>query len=285
MFLIFEASLVLGAGLLSWAALLGHLRAYQIVTTLCAIGIAAALWLIARLRGPVSETKSQDTADINLYLTRSSTSLLYTASIAGLVVFGALLLLLALNAYPAVEDSLTIKLPKVIFAIQANSILPTNFTDDGRMYISPIYPALVQLFLIINGQTGHALLVFGFINWLVCGIALYQICRYAGATTLSSLLVTALVLLSPTLMAQGSSEGDDLIAATPFVLGVMFLLPALQQRDPLYAVLAGIGIGLSSAMKLMPLFYLPALAVLIVVILLSGGGLKWLHKGVGTALW
>jgi hypothetical protein len=285
MFLIFEASLVAGAGLLSWASLLGHLRAYQIVTTLCAIVIATGLWSIARLRSPVSNTNHQNTAAANLDFKQLSTRLLYIASIAGLVVFGALLLLLALNAYPAVEDSLTIKLPKVIFAIQANSILPTNFTDDGRMYISPIYPTLVQLFLMINGQTGHALLVFGFLNWLICGIALHQICRYAGATPLSSLLVTALALLTPTLVAQGSSEGDDLIAATPFVLGVMFLLPALQQRDPLYAVLAGIGVGLSFAMKLLPLFYLPALTVLIVVILLSDGGPKWLRERVGTALW
>jgi hypothetical protein len=285
MFLIFEASLVVGAGLLSWAALLGRLHAYQFVTTLCAMGIAAALWLIARLRGPVSDTTSQETADLNLGLTQLSARLLYIASIAGIVVFGALLLFLALNAYPAVEDALTIKLPKVVFAIQANSILPTNFTDDGRMYITPIYPALVQIFLIINGQKGHALLVFGFINWAVCGIALYHICRYVGATTLSSLVVTALVLLSPILMAQGSSEGDDLIAATPFVLGVMFLLPALQERDPFCAVLAGIGVGLSLAMKFLPVFYLPALAVLIVVILLSDGGLKWLRKRVGTALW
>jgi hypothetical protein len=279
----FEMSLVMGAGLLSWAALLGNLRAYEIVTTLCAAALALGLLWISLLR--VVPQQLCSTQKQTSHLGSTVTKLLYAAPILGLVVFGALILLLALNAYPAVEDSLTIKLPKVIFAIQSNSILPTDFTDDGRMYITPVYPALLQLFPIIHGQKTHALLVFGFVNWILCGIAVYRLCEYAGATRLSSLLIAAAVLLTPTLVAQGSSEGDDLMAATPFVLGLMFLVPALNERDPVYATLAGIGIGLSFAMKLLPLFYLPAIVVLVVAITLSRGGLKWLIERVGVALW
>lgn len=284
-FLIFETSLVIGAGLLSWATLLGHLRAYQIVTTLCAISVALGLWWISRRR--VAEQQPAPVPSLNLasHLGGAVTKLLYAAPVLGLVIIGGLMLRLALNAYPAIEDSLTIKLPKIIFAIQANSILPTDFTDDGRMYITPVYPALIQLFLVINGFKTHALLVFGFVNWVLCGIAVYRLCKYAGATKYSSLLVTAAMLLTPTLIALGSSEGDDLIAATPFVLGLMFLIPALYERDPVYAGLAGIGTGLSFAMKFLPLFYLPALVVVLGAIILSRGGPKWLQQKVGTVLW
>ena len=284
-FLIFKSSLVMGASLLSWAGLLGQLHLYQIATTLCSFAIAVAIWWIARGKIPVDKHKPAQTGTMTFDVTSLGTKLFYLIPILGLVVFGALLLLLTLNAYPSVEDSLTIKLPKIVFAIQGNTILPTNFTDDGRMYISPMYPALVQLFLIINGQKGHALLVFGFVNWVVCGIAIYRICQYVGATNLSSLIVTALVMLTPTLLVQGSSEGDDLIAATPFVLGLMFLVPALEERHPAYAVLAGIGIGLSLAMKLMPVFYSPALVVLFCLLSLSRGGRKWLRERISTIMW
>src|SRR5882724_7637594 len=48
LFLIFEASLIMGAGLLSWAGVLGQLAIYQLVTTLCAFAITLGLWLAAR---------------------------------------------------------------------------------------------------------------------------------------------------------------------------------------------------------------------------------------------
>src|SRR5258705_13254783 len=47
-FLIFETSLVAGAGLLTWAGMLGHLPAYQLVTTLCSVAICAGLWGLAK---------------------------------------------------------------------------------------------------------------------------------------------------------------------------------------------------------------------------------------------
>jgi hypothetical protein len=284
-FLIFEASLVIGGGLLSWAALLGHLRAYQIVTVLCAASIAGGIWWIGQLR--TTEQKPTMAAIPNgpLYFSRTSARLLYAVPILGLTIFGGLIFFVALNGYPAVEDSLTIKLPKIIFAIQANSILPTDFSDDGRMYISPVYPVLLQLFFIINGLKAHGLLVFGFINWAMCGIAVYQLCEYAGAPKLPALLVTAAVLLTPTLIAQGASEGDDLMAAAPFVVGLMFLIPALVERLPVLGFLSGIGIGISFAMKFLPVFYLPALGVAFVAIVLSRGGPRWLLDRFGTVFW
>src|SRR3979490_2838472 len=51
-FLIFETSLVAGAGILTWAGRLGHLHAYQLVTTVCSAAIAVRLWSIAKSDSP-----------------------------------------------------------------------------------------------------------------------------------------------------------------------------------------------------------------------------------------
>ena len=282
-FLIFELSLVLGSSLLSCVSLVGHLRIYQVVTTLCAIAIAALIkWIAGRGVPPTPVSSGIPRSDrVSASL---ATALRYALPASSLLIFAVLLLVLAANAYPSVEDSLTVKLPKIIFSLQSNSILPSDFTDDGRMYISPVYPTLVQMFFIINGQKGHALLVFGFVNWVVCAVALYRVCLEAGATKVSSLTVTALMMLTPTLLTQGASEGDDLMAHTPFVIGLMFSIPAIRERNAGYAILAGIGLALSVAMKLLPLFYVPAL-MLVVALLVYSRGLQWLRARIGAGLW
>jgi hypothetical protein len=334
-FLIFEASLVLGAGLLSWAGLLGNQRAYQVATTLGAFGLALGLWFISRSDGPsTDDTPAEEgnpprrllpissmasgavLATLVLWFVldwmsswvgvavyqkvyklttmlvafgivglttfvvwktsststkrRSTTfkslsreSPLASTSIAIFAIFAALMLWLALNSYPTVEDSLTIKLQKIVFAIETNSFLPTDLTDDGRMFMSPAYPALLQLFFVINEQKSHALLVFGFANWVLCGLAIYGICRYCGASKPSSWIASALVLLSPTLIIQGTSEGDDILAATPFLLSLLFFLTWASSGRRLDALLAGLGLGLSVGVKLFPLFYLPAIPVIL----------------------
>ena len=258
-FLIFEASLILGAGLLSWAGVLGHLAIYQFVTTLCAFAIAFGLWLVAQHdQVPSIESLSA------LKSGHTETTLLSSA-VAVLLVFAGIMLHLTLSAYPSVEDSLTIKLPKVVFAIEANSILPTHLSDDGRMYISPVYPALVQLFLIINGQNGHALLAFGFVNWIVCGFAVYQLCRDVGSSRSASWIATALVLLSPILVAQGTSEGDDLMAATPFMISLVFLSAWLRRGGYFNALMAGLGLGFAVGFKFLALFFVPAIPIILLV--------------------
>src|SRR5712671_2978105 len=230
-FLIFETSLVAGAGILTWAGMLGHLQ-------------------------PAGEILSDDD--------RNSIGRAWSAiPIACLAVFAVCMLALALLAYPAVEDSLTVKLPKVVFSIQNNSYLPSDLADDTRMYMSPVYPALVQLFLVLNGQTTHALLVLGFVHWMVSAAAVYQICRNVGASRFAAWTATALALLTPMLIVQGSSEGDDIIAATPFLLALMFFTSWLNNRRYFHAALAGAGLGLSTLMKFLPLFYVPAIPLII----------------------
>jgi hypothetical protein len=333
-FIIFETSLVFGAGLLSWAELLGNERAYQATTTLFAFGLALGLWLISRtdiLTNERSVEKQRNSSTraasaisvasavilatlvvwfgldwlqswtaLALYLklykiltmfaalgivglaaffawykngisaraictSFSRESLMVSGSIAILAIFAVLMLWLALNAYPNVEDSVTIKLQKAVFAIETNSFLPTSLTDDGRMFMSPPYPALLQLFFIINGQKSHALLVFGFVNWALCGAALYGICRCGGVSKLSCWIALVLVLLSPTMIIQGTSEGDDILVATPFVLSLLFFLTWTHSGRRLDAVLAGLGLGLAVGIKLFPLFYLPAIPLILLL--------------------
>jgi hypothetical protein len=275
-FLTVEASLVVGAGLLTWAGLLGHLRAYQLVTTLCAVAITTAIWWIAQSDALSSPRPGDDAISAGAAAPISNAWSAVPIACLGIFAFG--MLVLALSSYPAVEDSLTIKLPKIVFSIQGNSYLPSDQADDPRMYMSPVYPALVQLFLIANGQTTHALLVLGLVHWVVCAAAVYQMCRNVGASAFAGWTVTALALLTPMLIVQGSSEGDDIIAATPFLLALMFFTSWLNNRRYFHAALAGAGLGLSTLMKFLPLFYAPAVPLILVLALVS-------FKGSATLAW
>jgi hypothetical protein len=283
-FLIFETSLVVGAGILTWAGRLGQLHAYQLVTSLCSVCIAAGLWWIAKSDSPISSARPADqvgSGDDRKPIGRAWSAI----PIACLAVFAVCMLVLALSAYPTVEDSLTVKLPKVVFSIQNNSYLPSVLADDPRMYMSPVYPALVQLFLILNGQTTHALLVLGFVHWIVSALAVYQICRNVGASHVASWTVTALALLTPMLIVQGSSEGDDIIAATPFLLSLTFFTSWLNDRRHLHAALAGAGLGLSVVMKFLPLFYAPAIPLIIALALFTYKGseiLAWIRGSIAS---
>jgi hypothetical protein len=277
-FLIVETSLVVGAGILTWAGMLGQLHAYQLATTVCAVAIAAGLWWLGRRDAPSPFGRPADEmADGD----RTPIGRAWSAiPIACLAVFAICMLALALSAYPTVEDSLTVKLPKVVFSIESNSYLPSNLADDPRMYMSPVYPALVQLFLILNGQTTHALLVLGFVHWIVSGAAVHQICRNVGASRFASWTATAMAMLTPILIVQGSSEGDDIIAATPFLLSLMFFTSWLNDRRHVDAVLAGAGLGLSVVMKFLPLFYAPAIPVIIALAFFTYKGpqiLAWIR--------
>ncbi|HEX4553219.1 MAG TPA: glycosyltransferase family 39 protein [Xanthobacteraceae bacterium] len=283
-FLIFETALVVGAGILTWAGLLGQLRAYQFVTTLCSVAIAAGLWWIAKSDTPPSSTRPAD--QIGSGNDRKPIGRAWSAiPIACLAVFAVCMLALALSAYPAVEDSLTVKLPKIVFSIQNNSYLPSALADEPRMYMSPVYPALVQLFLILNGQNAHALLVYGFVHWIVSVAAVYQICRNVGASQFASWTATALALLAPMLIVQGSSEGDDIIAATPFLLSLMFFTSWVNDRRYLTAVLAGAGLGLSVVMKFLPLFYVPAIPLIFALAFFTYKGseiLAWIRGSIAS---
>jgi len=281
-FLIFETSLVVGAGILTWAGMLGHLHAYQLVTTVCSAAIAVGLWWIAKrdspspFWGPAGDMRSDHDG-------KPVGPAWSAIPIACLAAFAVCMLVLALSAYPAVEDSVTIKLPKVVFSIASNSYLPSDLADDPRMYMSPVYPALVQLFLILNGQTTHALLVLGFVHWIVSAAAVYQICRNVGASRFAAWTATALALLTPMLIVQGSSEGDDIIAATPFLLALMFFTSWLNDRRRLNAALAGAGLGLSVVMKFLPLFYVPAIPLIIALAFVTFKGpqiLAWIRAGI-----
>src|ERR1700704_1984432 len=281
-FLIFETSLVVGAGILTWAGMLGHLHAYQLVTTVCSAAIAVGLWWIAKrdspspFWGPAGDMRSDHDG-------KPVGPAWSAIPIACLAAFAVCMLVLALSAYPAVEDSVTIKLPKVVFSIASNSYLPSDLADDPRMYMSPVYPALVQLFLILNGQTTHALLVLGFVHWIVSAAAVYQICRNVGASRFAAWTATALALLTPMLIVQGSSEGDDIIAATPFLLSLMFFTSWLNDRRQLEAALAGAALGLSVVMKFLPLFYVPAILLIVALAFFTYKGpqiLAWIRASI-----
>jgi hypothetical protein len=141
------------------------------------------------------------------------------------------------------------------------------------------------MFLIANAQKGHALLVFGFLNWILAAVAINQICRSLGASRASSIIVTSLALMAPVLIAQGSSEGDDLLATAPFLLALMFFVATLQTLNPIFAIFAGVGFGISLAMKFLPVFYLPALALIGFALLISPAGRRWLVDRIEILIW
>lgn len=91
--------------------------------------------------------------------------------------------------------------------------------------------------------------------WIFAGLGIYSAARGLGASHTGSVVAAWLGLMSPNVLAQAASTNDEVLAATPILIGLSFGMAWLSTSRRRYAVLAGIGIGLGCGTKLHWTFY------------------------------
>ncbi len=259
-FVFWWANAVITAVILSGFGVLGAPEIYFLVSALLSIG----LYMAASMRLPAPSSNSKP--DLRVFLSAWRVDLLRHEKIFIVFVCSIALsmLVISLVHYPDLIDATRIKLARIYFYLQSGSLLPSpEVSSLSTMFIFPFNAILAQLFFIIYGQNGHLILFFGFINWIVLGLALYLLCREFNISTKGIVLAVGLFLTTQSLMYAGSSESDDLLSATPFIIGAYFFIRWLRTVNKWDAAVAGLAIGLSLGVKYFPLFFLPGLAMLL----------------------
>lgn len=181
-----------------------------------------------------------------------------------LVLFAAfvIMLFICLSYVPFIPDTLALKLPKIHFYLQSGQLLPTKDVNFEIMWMHPVNAAIAWLYFIIYRLDLNSILLFSLLNWVFLGFSVYAISRKLEASHNASLFSTALLLLSETVIMAGTADSDDIVAATPFAIGLLALLRWIRSQESVFAILTGLGFGLSFGNKPFMVFFYPAVIVL-----------------------
>ena len=173
-------------------------------------------------------------------------------------------LLIAAHYLPNNWDSCSYRLPRAFFYLGKGNLLHFGPTSDPRLLYYPFNGALANLFLALYRFGDRSVYLTGFLAWAFAGLGVYSACRVMKTSRTGALIAGWLCILSPCVLAQVCSLNDEVLAATPILLGAVFAMLWLATNRKRFAVLAGLGAGLGAGTKLHWVFYWPfAIAVLI----------------------
>ena len=251
--------LVLTALILAPMARLGDRIAYSSVSALLAVAMATLL------RASLSRVQSSDLAPPGPAAPDTAPAGQVARLAFGLciVVAAGFTAVLCFGLVPDNYDSVAYRLPRAFLYIGQGTLSHVG-GGDFRMQYYPFDMTLAYLAFAIHGLAGAWMNVFGFVAWLVGGVAVWRTAREFGAGRSASLFAAALYLTVPAVLVSASSGNDDMIAGVPLVIGVLFAVRWWRSVALVDAILAAMGFGLSAGSKLHLPFVAPVAALFVV---------------------
>ncbi len=165
-------------------------------------------------------------------------------------------IVVVLSFSPNNYDSLTYHLPRIHFYLSQGHL--GHFTTvNTRMTFFPFNYQLLQLMCVTYGQPDWLINIPNLLSWILAGFAVFIVCRRVGLSVSTALLTSWIGLTSTQVLAQATATIIDLPTAVPLLIGVVFALRWLKERQLKNVVFAGIAFGLSAGSKITILFYWP----------------------------
>jgi hypothetical protein len=219
-------------------------------STSLALSAALDLWLGFRKISPL-RTKP-DVADdqggrFDRIVRRALAATLGLAALASLVI--------CCHYVPNNWDSCTYRFGRVFFYLSHGNLLHFANTYDLRLLYYPLNGVLAYVFFALYQFGAHWMYFVTGLAWVFAGLGIYSAARVLGASRTGSLVAAWLGVMSPNVLAQAAATNDEVLAATPILIGLGFGVVWLSTSRRRYAVLAGIGIGLGCGTKLHWTFY------------------------------
>lgn len=243
-FLLIWGNLVLTALALGVVGHLGHRREYFAASTLLSL-LTAALGGFPRgsAVSPAKPLPARDGTPLRPDL---------LVILSGLGVLVALLASLAIAAfyYPNNFDSVAYRFPRPFLYFAQGHLGQPGPNVDFRIQHYPLNGALGYLFLVEYALDGRFFTLPSILCWSVAGLGVWLLGRDIGASRKGAFLAAALYLLSPVVLVCATSGNDEVIAATPLLLGVVFLHRWWYSASLADALLAALGLGLGAGTKL-----------------------------------
>jgi hypothetical protein len=216
------------------------------------IGLAAALEGFLRLRGiaPLQEDVTAPAPETH-WLDRTIRYVLASA----LALAALASLLICVHYVPNNWDTITYRFGRVFFYLGHGNLLHAGNPGDPRLSFYPFNGTLSYIFLAIYQAPARWFNLVSGMAWVFAGIATYRTAKRLGASRTGCLVAVAACLLSPAVLAQAASGNDELLAATPILMGILFGWTWAQAGHKRHAILAGVGAGLGIGTKLHWTFY------------------------------
>lgn len=166
---------------------------------------------------------------------------------------------------PNTYDSITTHVTRVAYWMQHGNLLPWN----SPRYTQLSYPVNAQLQMLWTGQFLHSDRLFfmtqylGGLSAILCVIGIARLLKFTRAQSLFAGLMFALF---PLVWMQSSTTQNDLVAAGIFLPVLYFFFLGIERRQTSMLLLSGLALGLSIGTKQTLLFYLPGLALLVLLV-------------------
>jgi hypothetical protein len=164
-------------------------------------------------------------------------------------------LLICIHYVPNNWDTCTYRLSRAFFYLGHGNLLHPGHPPDPRLAFYPFNGTLLNLFLAIYQFPPQSFTFISAFTWLFAGLAVYCAARSLGASRTGGFVAAWVCLMTPNVLAQAASGNDEILAATPLLMGLFFAAEWLHTQRMRYALLAGVGIGLGLGTKLHWAFY------------------------------
>lgn len=162
-------------------------------------------------------------------------------------------------------DSLTYHLPRSLYYLGHNSLAHFETADFRQVYY-PLNFNLLQLLGFAYAAPAQVVTFFNVAAWIIAGLAVYRIARLCSCSANASLVAAWLAVTSLEVLAQATSTILDLPCGAALVAGVVFALRWHRTHSRRDALIAGIGVSMCLGTKLTAVFFLPAVALLLLAI-------------------
>lgn len=245
--LLIWSNLVVTGLLLSLFSKLDHIALYLAVSVGLAVGADIVLRrgrIAPSAMGLVSDDPDESVFDRVLRYGLGGTFAL--AAVASAII--------CLSHVPSNWDSATYRFSRAFFYLAQGNLLHID-NWDPRLSIYPLNGALLYVFPALYQFPPWSMALVTYIAWLFTALAVYVAARSFGTSRTGSAVAAWSCGMSPSVLAQATSTNDELLAAVPILLGVVFAREFWLTGQRRHAVLAGLGLGLGLGTKLHWIFY------------------------------
>ena len=144
----------------------------------------------------------------------------------------------------------------------------TNHAEPRPLYY-PFNGTLAYLPLLHFQLGPRSFSLQSLLSWLVIAPTTYLFARDLGGSRLVAWATLWLVCLTPNILLQALSTNDEIVAATPLLVGLFFLHRWFYGRQHFDALLGVIGVSISAGTKLHVSFYWPVLLAVVAMIVIN----------------
>jgi hypothetical protein len=164
--------------------------------------------------------------------------------------------LIALYYFPNNWDSVAYRFARPYLYVGQGNLHHLS-CPDVRLSYYPFNGTLIYVFLSVYQMDGRWFNLPTFAIWILAVLACYLLASELGATRVASYLTSCLYMLTPIVMVIATSTNDDVLAAAPLLMSVLFLCRWWRTHTTASAFFASVGAGLSITTKPHALFFGP----------------------------